>query len=196
MNSPTEALPTLKLGSSVAKLLDMPSQLAAAVLSGAIERTTGGCTIPAPCWEPKLAGTCQLTLIPGNKALLRIHVMNCGWTRQVVTVTALGKLAGWLSFAPTTLMLDPQERATLTVSVHAPDWAKGGERLSGPVIVRGCRDHFVRVEVSIGDCTTGTCCDISINDCADHVHHWYDHFYCPRPCNSPRPPSTVGVKDG
>jgi len=24
--------------------------------------------------------------------------------------------------------------------------------------------------------------DIEIEDCPDLIHHWYDHFYCPRPC--------------
>lgn len=191
-----DKLPTLTLGNSLAGMLKLPTQLAEAVAGEAMSRTASGCEIPPPCWEPKHAGTCHLSLVPGNKALLRLHVMNCGWTRQVVSITGLGKLAGWMSFTPTTLLLDPQERATFIVSVQAPEWAKPGERLSGPVLVRGCRDHFVRVEIEIGDCTTGTCCDITINDCADQVHHWYDHFYCRRPCNTPRPPSTVGVRDG
>jgi hypothetical protein len=21
-----------------------------------------------------------------------------------------------------------------------------------------------------------------VEDCPDLIHHWYDHFYCPRPC--------------
>jgi len=196
MNASTDKLPALAIGNSVAKVLEIPTRLAAALVGGALERTTAGCNIPPPCWEPRHAGTCHVTLVPGNKALIRIHVMNCGWSRQVVSVTALGKLAGWISFEPTTMMLDPQERATLLVAVQAPEWAKAGERLSGPVIVRGCRDHFVRVEMMVGDCMSGTCCDITINDCADNVHHWYDHFYCPRPCNAPRLPGTAGVRNG
>ncbi len=196
MNASTEKLPTLSLGTSIAKLLEMPTQFAAAVVGGALERTSSGCTIPPPCWEPKHAGTCNLMLVPGNKALIRIHVMNCGWSRQVVSVTALGKLAGWITFSPTTLLLDPQERATLLVAVQAPEWAKVGERLSGPVIIRGCRNHFVRVELVLGECTSNSCCDITIDDCAENVHHWYDHFYCPRPCNAPRPSGTTGVRDG
>ncbi len=196
MKPSAEKLPTLAIGNSLARILDMPTQLAAAFVGSALERTSSGCTIPAPCWEPRHAGSCSLTLVPGNTVIIRVHVLNCGWTRQVVAVSALGKLAGWITFTPTTLMLDPQERATLRVAVQAPDWAKAGERLSGPIVIRGCRNHFVRVEVTIGDCTTDSCCDISIDDCADNVHHWYDHFYCPRPCNAPRPPGTVGVKDG
>ncbi len=196
MNSTTEKLPTLTLGNSMTRMLDVPARLAAAVVGGALERTSSGCTIPPPCWEPKHAGTCNLTLVPGNKALLRLHVMNCGWNRQIVSVTAIGKLAGWISFTPTTLLVDPQERATIVVSVQAPEWAKAGERLSGPVIVRGCRDHFVRVEIVVADCTTAACCDFAIDDCADRVHHWYDHFYCMRPCNTPRRPTTAGARDG
>ena len=184
------------LGNTIAKLMIIPTQLATSLVTQAANRLSPGCEIPPPCWEPKHAGTCTVELAPGNKALVRVHMMNCGWTRQVVTITALGKLAGWMSFSPTTLILDPQERATLTVTVQVPTWAKAGERLSGPIIVRGCGDHYVRVEIVVSDCNGTSVCDVMIDDCPDHIHHWYDHFYCPRPCRNGRVPGTVGVKDG
>jgi len=29
----------------------------------------------------------------------------------------------------------------------------------------------------------GTCChEVDIDDGPDYLHHWYDHFYCERPC--------------
>ncbi len=194
MTMPSSKLPTLALGNSIAKFLELPTQLATSVVGGALDRTSCGCAIPTPCWEPKHEGTCRLTLMPGNKANIRLHILNCGWRPQVVLITGLGKLAGWMTFSPTTMSLGPQERATMNVTVQVPDGINTGERLSGPVIIRGCRDHFVRVEVTVGECGLVTCgCDIEIDDCADNVHHWYDHFYCPRPCNATRQP---GTKDG
>jgi hypothetical protein len=26
--------------------------------------------------------------------------------------------------------------------------------------------------------------EVEIEDCPDLIHHWYDHFYCERPCPS------------
>jgi hypothetical protein len=110
--------------------------------------------------------------------------MNCDWSRRVIGITALGKLAGWMKFEPTTLVVDPQERATFLVTVRVPDGVKPGAALSGPLLVRGCVDHFARIEVAVAECAGRTCCDILVKDCPDHVHHWYDHFYCPRPCRT------------
>ncbi|MEO7104470.1 MAG: hypothetical protein ABI311_13810 [Gemmatimonadaceae bacterium] len=190
-NTTAAQLPTLALGNSIAKLLQLPVQLAAAVVDGTHQRLTGGCAIPAPCWEPKHAGDCAMQLRPGQKALISVHVTNCGWIRQMVTVTGMGKLAGWLSFAPTVLVLDAQERATFAVQLKVPEDMSVGKRLSGPLLLRGCRDHFVRLDVTVSDCGGMAVCDVAINDCADNVHHWYDHFYCPRPCNVQRVPDYV-----
>ncbi len=186
MSTTSEKLPTLALGNSLARLLMMPAQLATTVVDGLGERTAGGCAIPTPCWEPKHAGDCVMRLAAGQKATVRLHIMNGGWTRQVVAVTALGRLAGWLSFSPTALMLDPQEQATIIVSIKVPEGISIGQRLSGPVLIRGCRDHFVGLDITVDECNATNCCDVAINDYADHVHHWYDHFYCPRPCNNVR----------
>jgi hypothetical protein len=113
-----------------------------------------------------------------------VHVSNCGWNRQIVGITALGKLAGILTFEPTTLILGPMERATFLVTVHVPANVKPGVRLSGPLIIRGCLDHFAKIDVIVAECAGTNCCDISVDDCPDHIHHWYDHFYCPRPCRT------------
>ncbi len=190
-NTGAEQLPTLALGNGIAKLLQLPVQLASAVLDGVQQRSSGGCAIPAPCWEPRHAGDCALRLRPGQKAVISVHVTNCGWSRQIVTVTGLGRLAGWLSLSPTALLLDPQERATFAVLLKVPDDIPIGQRLSGPLLLRGCRDHFVRLDVTTSDCGGEAACDVAIDDCADNVHHWYDHFYCPRPCATQRMPDPV-----
>lgn len=196
MSHPAGSTSTRALGGAIAGILEAPAQIAAGFAGALIKRSSSSCDIPSPCWEPRPAGTCCLELTPGSSVTIRIHVANCGWTRQVVSITGLGKLAGWMTFAPTTLILDPIERATILVTVHAPDSVKLGQRFSAPIIVRGCLDHFVRVEITISDCIVQNCCDVVVDDCPDNVHHWYDHFYCPRPCRNVRVPGTAEVKDG
>lgn len=196
MMNPADSTSTRALGGAIAGILEGPAQIAAALAGALARRSSSCCEIPTPCWEPRPAGSCCLELTPGTAATIRVHVSNCGWSRQLVSITALGKLAGWMTFSPTTLMLDPMERATILVTVHAPDSVKLGQRFSAPVIIRGCVDHFARVEVTITDCAGRNCCDVAVDDCADHVHHWYDHFYCPRPCRNLRVPGVAEVRDG
>ena len=171
------------VGTLMSALLAAPMLVAQSLTGLAANSTRAGCDIPPPCWEPRPAGSCQLTVVPGGSAVIRVTVTNCGWQSQVVHITAGGKLAGWLSFEPTTLALAPQETATFRALVHAPANAAHGTMISGPLLVRGCRDHGARVRIAVADCAGPNCCDLVIDDCADHVHHWYDHFYCPRPCN-------------
>jgi len=181
------------LGGAFAGLLDAPTRIAGA-LAGAMTRTAcGPCEVPPPCWEPRAAGTCCLELSPGSTGTIRVHIVNCGWTPQIYIVTALGKLAGLLTFAPTTIVLGPQESGTVLVTVHVPNGLKIGQRLTAPLIVRGCLNHFARIDIRVSDCTRCSCCDIVIDDCQDHIHHWYDHFYCPRPCQNLRGSTTGNV---
>jgi len=201
------------LGGAVAGVLEIPAQIAAALGGALTNRTSSSCgcsscssssrsslsccEIPPPCWEPQPVGTCCLELTPGSSATIRVHVSNCGWSRQVVAITALGKMAGWMTFAPTALLLDPQERATMLVTVHVPTTAPLGHSFSAPLIIRGCRDHYARVEIKVNDCAGArNCCDVCVDDCADQIHHWYDHFYCPRPCRNVRVPGTTGTTTG
>jgi hypothetical protein len=47
----------------------------------------------------------------------------------------------------------------------------------------GAAGTVLRTDITVG--TRSTCCahDVSVCDGPDNVLHWYDHFYCPRPCN-------------
>jgi hypothetical protein len=105
----------------------------------------------------------------------------------------MGRMAGWMAFEPTTLVIDPQEQRTIVVTVKIPDDIEPGQTIRGPILVHGCNDHVVRVEVSVSECAARICCEAFVHDCPDHIHHWYDHFYCPRPCKHV---DHVKVKDG
>ncbi len=173
---------TRSIGDAIGVLLEMPAQLAATLAGALANRVPERCEIPAPCWEPQPAGTCRLALPPGCSGRIRIHVTNCDWKPHVILVTARGRIAGWMAIDPTTLSLGLQERGTVVVTLRIPDDVEVGQTLTGPILVLGCNYHFVRVEVTVTECTPRLACDVFIEDCPDHIHHWYDHFYCPRPC--------------
>ncbi|MBC7894952.1 MAG: hypothetical protein H7066_06045 [Cytophagaceae bacterium] len=198
MTSPINGTQANALAKAFVNLLQGPAQVAASLANTLAERArAGGCDIPAPCWEPQHAGTCAVCIAPGGTAVFRVIVSNCGWSRQVVMITAMGQLAGWITFGPTSVILEPMEKNIMQVKIQAPDNASIGSSQVVPVIIRGCRDHYIRVEVTIANCAImTTCCDMLVEDCADNVHHWYDHFYCARPCASSRGDTGGGVKDG
>jgi hypothetical protein len=142
----------------------------------------GSCTIPPPCWMPQPLGECVSHVTQCNTACIRIVVTNCDRTRRTVTVQATGKGAQKVTISPPSLDLGPMERDTITACVAIPDDAKTGEKIESLLWVRGCKEYFLRWTVSVGTVGMDSCHEIEVCDCPDTVHHWYDHFYCVRPC--------------
>lgn len=143
-----------------------------------------GCKIPPPCWIPRSAGHVISHVCPGASATLRVSVTNCGPGQRVISFDDAGRKI--VSFQPGTLTLGPME----TGHVDATLAAASGEKSEEPALVwiRGCKEHYLRWTVKIVKRGVSCSChEVSIEDCPDYVHHWYDHFYCPRPCPSPWP---------
>jgi hypothetical protein len=137
------------------------------------------CEIPPPCWEPQPIGDVTTCACPGNKAVLRLHVTNCGSQGRTVTVDATDKAVG---VSPASVTIGPYEEELVLVSLDVSAAATEGEKHSTVVWVRGCYVHYLRWTVDVA-CKNASCCnDVDVSDCPDLVHHWYDHFYCDRPC--------------
>jgi hypothetical protein len=137
------------------------------------------CTIPPPCWEPQPAGEVTTRACPGNKALLRLHVTNCGSRGRTIAVDTTNKD---VDVSPASVAIGPYEESTVVVSLDVPATATEGESHRLVVWIRGCYVHYVVWTVEV-TCKNATCCtDLDVEDCPDLIHHWYDHFYCDRPC--------------
>jgi hypothetical protein len=146
-----------------------------------VGRTTACCEIPPPCWLPKDLGEVRSHVCPGGSATLRIRVTNCGVDARGVDLTAEPKAAG-VKIAPAKLALGRMERGVAVATLAVAAEAKPGEEHEALVWVQGCHDHFVRWTVSVASRGADSCHEIDVEDCPDLVHHWYDHFYCQRPC--------------
>jgi hypothetical protein len=153
------------------------------------DRFRGACgEIPPPCWVPRDLGNCVSRVCPCSTASLRLVMINCdAMSRRMVTVEA----AGYAKVSPSGVAIGPLERATIELSVSVPADAKAGETLESLVRIHGCREYFLRWKVIVGALGRSSCHEIHVEDCPDLLHHWYDHFYCPRPC----PHSGVVVKN-
>jgi hypothetical protein len=88
-----------------------------------------------------------------------------------------------MTFAPSSLPLGPKERGSVTATLSVPATATEGEAFEVILWLRGCRDYYLRWIVTTGS-RTGCCAhQVSVCDGPDNILHWYDHFYCPRPCH-------------
>jgi len=141
-----------------------------------------GCDIPPPCWMPKGLGDLTSHVCPGGAATVRLLVTNCGLTARVVQVQATGAAAGKVTITPATATIEPFEQVAFVASLAVPADAAECQAEHVLLWVRGCHLHYLRWTVDVRSRGGHACHEIDVQDCPDLVHHWYDHFYCPRPC--------------
>jgi hypothetical protein len=140
------------------------------------------CTIPEPCWMPRSVGEHESVVCKGGSASVEVKVVNCDRVKRTFTISAAGEGAGFVKINPTTLALGPKESGKAAVTFSAGDGIKDCDGLETLIWVLGCNEHYLRWNVRIGKQPQCGCIDVTVEDCPDYVHHWYDHFYCHRPC--------------
>jgi hypothetical protein len=139
------------------------------------------CDVPPPCWMPVELGDLTTHVCAGGSATLRVQVTNRGLSRRTIQIEAQGDLAS-VTANPDTLTLDSMRRGTSAVSIAVPADASAGQEFEELIWVHGCRKHFLRWTLKVARRGADCCHEIEVSDCPDLVHHWYDHFYCDRPC--------------
>jgi hypothetical protein len=175
----------ISLGSDFIKSvtgLDVPS-LGDTLRSGRDRMTKSCCRIPPPCWMPQPLGDCISHVGQCRTACVRLVISNCDRVARTVTVEAVDK-SGKVTVTPASLTLGPMERGSISVCLAVPQHAADGTRYETLIWVRGCKEHFLRWTVSVGTVGFDSCHEIAVDDCPDLLHHWYDHFYCARPCRT------------
>jgi hypothetical protein len=166
--------PTAKLGLELLGTLPVP-----------LPRRSCGCDceIPPPCWMPQPLKPVVSRVCPGGKGVLRLTVTNCGITSRKIEVTATNPA---VAITPSTLTLGPMEQGLAVLTLELPATAPAGAHEQAIVWIRGCRVHYLRWTVEAAGAAVCRTADVDVEDCPDLVHHWYDHFYCPRPCPEQR----------
>jgi hypothetical protein len=144
---------------------------------------TCSCHIPPPCWMPREHGPVISHVCCGT-ATLRLRVTNCSIQETTVTVEAKGAAASRIAVSPSSLSLSPLERGVISLTLTSTSDDEKGTELESIVWIHGCLEHAVRWTVKVTGRGGDACHELDIEDCPDYVHHWYDHFYCARPCGS------------
>ena len=138
------------------------------------------CEIPPPCWVPQPLGEFTTEACPGNSGVLRLTITNCGMASRTIKVSATNAA---VTAAPASLTLGPMEDGLVVLSLGVPGAASKGQTQRSIVWIHGCKTYYLRWTVVVA-ASGSSCCatDVGLEDCPDLIHHWYDHFYCQRPC--------------
>ena len=178
------------LAGSSPQFLDSLEKL---IKGGGLLSSCNPCDIPPPCWMPR--PLCDVTSLgrPGDTASLGFVITNCNMAFRQVAVFTTTQNAG-LTFSAADIDLGPMERGEIRVSHLIPAAAPIGSKREILMWVRGCRLYFLRWTVMVGAIGANTFFEVDVKDCPDLVHHWYDHFYCPRPCLEERGTKPVGTR--
>lgn len=166
-------------------LLDSFAQVArAAVAANPLlkARAKTCCDIPPACWLPRDLGELTSNACPCGTALVRLRIENCQPRTANVSISASSDADLEIKITPASATLAPMQRKWFTVGVTIPDDACPGESYEVLVWVAGCNEYYLRWTVKVADGVSGSCHEVVVEDCPDYVHHWYDHFYCERPC--------------
>jgi len=143
-------------------------------------KSSSCCDIPEACWMPKPLGEVHCRVKTGDTGRVNLIVTNNDYLPHVVTAQSTGQNAGLVAFAPNNVALGPKERTTIVAQFTAPNQPGRYEML---LWVTVCSDHYLRWTVEVGEKCGDPCCyEVTIDDTPDHVVHWYDHFYCAKPC--------------
>jgi hypothetical protein len=178
---------SMNTGMDVLKILsdasvNMTSKLNSQSKSLSLPKFRGCCEIPPPCWMPRELCSVSVHVCPGGTASLRFRITNCDMESRTFTVEADQDA----TVTPASLTLGKFERGWVTVSFGAPVTSGDGESKELLVFVHGCNSYYVRWTIQTSNHGCDCCHEIDIADCPDQIHHWYDHFYCPRPCRPQR----------
>ena len=89
--------------------------------TGCAPKGSGCCTIPAPCWMPRSLGECTSHVGQCNNACIRFVVTNCDRVQRTITAHVSGANASKVTISPPSVVLGPQERATISACVAATE---------------------------------------------------------------------------
>lgn len=142
------------------------------------------CDIPPPCWLPRSLGDVITSVCPGGTATLRVRVTNCTVSARDIRISPAGQPDDikLIDVKPPVMSVGPMERSVFIVTAAIPATASFGQEFEILIWVRGCLDHYLRWTVKVAKRGADCCFEIDVDDCQDYIHHWYDHFYCERPC--------------
>jgi hypothetical protein len=171
-----------KAGADVLEFLYASSPAALGEMVEWVEERTGGCgcEIPAPCWMPRTLREVVSYGKAGDETRIVFEVTNVSMAAREVTLTTTTASAA-VTFGPHLVVLGAMERGFLEVTYKIPAvLPKVGVEVL--LWVKGCRLYFLRWKIMPGLISANTSFEVCVRDEADYLHHWYDHFYCRRPC--------------
>jgi hypothetical protein len=145
----------------------------------------GPCEIPPPCWMPRPLCDVVSHGKAGNTASITFEITNQSMTTRVISIFTTSPSTGLVFSAPQ-LTLSPMEAGSIEVTYTIPTPFPSGPGTEILLWIQGCRLHFLRWKINSSSISGNTNYEVCVCDGPEYLHHWYDHFYCPRPCLPPQ----------
>ena len=162
-----------------------------------------GCDIPETHCPPRCVCELHWEGSPGETFRATIRVRNTGKvarTFSVVSGDLSAPLAGKIAVAPGQLPLAPGGSADVALAYTVPAGAGAGDARA-EVLVTGAYEQCVKVQLTVQPEATITC-EVAQGEPPRRVRtmHWYRHWQCEEPCDTPRTnpdvPTTPGTIPG
>ena len=163
-------------------LADRPAGMLRNAIKRGVSTAQSCCEIPDPCWVPQSLGELVSHTCPGASATVRFLITNCDMVPRTIGAKAIDDAAGKVKIEPASLPLMPQQRGFITASLEVPADAHDCQEFETLIWLIGCKAYYLRWTIKAGKRGCDCCHEVEVADCPDHIHHWYDHFYCWRPC--------------
>lgn len=180
------------LGKEVLKLLGGAADGLRGIPLPSLPKMKSCCDVPEPCWMPVALGEVECKLRPGDSGQVCLAITNHDFRAHAYEVVAAGRDAALVTVGAPKFQLGPKETRCVVATLTVPkdprprgDESKCCHDIEALVWVRGCRNHYLRWSVDLTDRCEPCCWQIEVDDRADYVLHWYDHFYGFRPCYGP-----------
>jgi len=190
MKTPSTTIPVRELGNTLAEIIKSQVRLGTQLIDSMsqlqLPESKSCCDIPEPCWMPVSLGEIESFACQGATVVVRLMITNCDRISHTYTSSAAGVNKDRVQLQPASLLLGPKERGTILATIDIPADINKSQDFEILLWIRGCKEYYVRWNISTNSPGGDGCHEIEIEDCPDLIHHWYDHFYCVRSCNTGR----------
>ena len=153
------------------------------------------CEIPETACPPRCVCVIAWQAARGEDVKATIALTNTAKKAQAYSIEATtfqgpsGDTGVKPTVAPASVNLNPNESATITVTLNVTDTFETNNSYAAEVTITGQYEQCVQLQLTVMPSKRHHC-DVKQGDIPTHIraHRWYDHFQCEELCFEPATP--------
>jgi hypothetical protein len=164
--------------------------------------TTTCCEIPETACPPRCVCVIAWQAARGEDAKATITLTNTAKKAQAYSIESTtfqgpsGDTGVTPTVAPANVNLNPNQSATIEVTLNVTDKFETNNSYAAEVTITGQYEQCVQLHLTVTPSRRHHC-DVKQGDIPTHIraHRWYDHFQCEEPCFEPATPRRTDQTD-